>query len=155
MFIYPKITSLYVLDMWHWQYYPSPWCKASSLQVTWILVNSLILIATLMQNQCLNPKINLIWTTLHWNQYYLKKLHNIKMSQLTFIVTTFIQFKSTKAALDLLLHYMHDFDENLKALYSKLVTNNDIDNRSYDVRQHILTYLALLKLCSDELMDCK
>ena len=55
----------------------------------------------------------------------------------------------------MLLHYTHDFDENLKTTYSKLMTTNDFDHKSYDVRQHILTYLALLKLCSDELTDCK
>ena len=54
----------------------------------------------------------------------------------------------------ILLHYTHDFDENLKMLYTKLVTNNDFDHKSYDVRQSILTYSGLLKLCSDQLMDC-
>ena len=49
---------------------------------------------------------------------------------------------------------MLDFDKKLKTLYSVLVTNNDFDHKSYDVRQYILTYLSLLKLCSDELMDC-
>ena len=77
------------------------------------------------------------------------------MSQSVFQVTTFLQFDSTKAALSILLHYAHDFDENLKTLYSKLVTNNNFDHKSYDERQHSLTYLALLKLCSDELPDCK
>ena len=50
---------------------------------------------------------------------------------------------------------MHDVQENLKPLYSNLVTNNDFDHKSYDIRQHILTYAALLKLCTDELTDCK
>ena len=67
----------------------------------------------------------------------------------------FCQFNSTKAALRILLHYAHDFNKNLKTLYSDLVINNDFDNKLYDVRHHILTYLALLKLCSDELADCK
>ena len=66
----------------------------------------------------------------------------------------FFQFDSTKAALNILLHYAHDFNENLKTLYSKLVTNNDFDHKSY-ARQHILTYSALLKLCSNKLVDCK
>ena len=48
-----------------------------------------------------------------------------------------------------------DFDENLKTLYSKLVTNNNFDNKSYDARQCILSYSALLTLCSDELPECK
>ena len=34
MLICPTITSVYFLDMWHWQYCPSPWYKASSLQET-------------------------------------------------------------------------------------------------------------------------
>ena len=50
---------------------------------------------------------------------------------------------------------MHDFNENLKTLYSKLVTNNNFNHKLYDVRQCILTHLALLQLCSDELVDCK
>ena len=61
-----------------------------------------------------------------------EKLHNIKLSNSVFSVTTFFQFKSTKAALQILLHYMHDFEENLKTLYSKLVTSNNFDHKSYD-----------------------
>ena len=38
---------------------------------------------------------------------------------------------------------MHDFEENLKTVYSKLVTNNDFDHKSYDVRQCILKYIWL------------
>ena len=34
----------------------------------------------------------------------------------------FFQLESTKAALDILLHYMCDSDKDLKTLYSKLVT---------------------------------
>ena len=77
------------------------------------------------------------------------------MSQSVFRVTTFFQSESTKAALEILLHYAHDFCKNLKTQYSKLLTNNDFDHKSYDVRQCILTYFALLKLCTDELTDCK
>ena len=84
-----------------------------------------------------------------------EKLHNVELSQSVFRVTMFFQFNSTKAALSLVLHYVHDLDENLIILYTKLVTNNYFDHKSYDVRQCILTYLALLKLCSDELSDCK
>ena len=51
-----------------------------------------------------------------------EKLHNIKLSHSVFGVTTFFQFESTKASLEILLQYMHDFDENLKTLYSKLST---------------------------------
>ena len=84
-----------------------------------------------------------------------EKLHNIKQSHSVFIVTTFYQFKSTKAALEILLQYVPDFKENLETLYSKFVTNNKLYNKSYDVRQHVFTYLALLKVCTDEFMDCK
>ena len=84
-----------------------------------------------------------------------EKLHNIKLSQSVFQVTTFFQFISTKAAQRILLHYAQDFNKTLKTLYSKLVTNNNFDHKSYDVRWCILTHWTLLKLCSDELMDCK
>ena len=60
------------------------------------------------------------------------------MSQSIFRITTFFQLESWKAALSVLLHYTHDFDKNLKTLYSKLVTNIDFDHKSYDLRQHIL-----------------
>ena len=40
-----------------------------------------------------------------------EKLHNIKLAQSVFRVT---MFNSMKAALSILLHYMHDFHENLK-----------------------------------------
>ena len=40
-------------------------------------------------------------------------------------------------------------------MYSKLVNNNDLTHKSYDVRQHVLMYSSLLKLCRDELTDCK
>ena len=80
---------------------------------------------------------------------------SLKFPQSVFRVTTFFQFKSTKAALDILLYYVHDFNENLKTLYPKSVTNNNFDHKSYDVRQYILTYSSLLKLCSGEFMDCK
>ena len=78
-----------------------------------------------------------------------EKVHNIKLSQSVFKVTVFFRCSSTKAALNILLNYMHDFNQNLKTLYSKLVTNNDFDQKSYDVRQCILTYSDLLKLNSD------
>ena len=84
-----------------------------------------------------------------------EKLHSIKLSQPVLIVTTFFQFNPMKAALSIILHYMHDFDKHLKTLFSNLVTNNNFDHRSYDTRQHILTYLALLKLCTDEFTDDK
>ena len=80
-----------------------------------------------------------------------EKLHNIKLSHLVFRVTTFFKFDSTKSALNTLLEYAQDLDENLKTLYSKLVTNNNSDQKSYDANQWNLSYSALLKLCSDEI----
>ena len=84
-----------------------------------------------------------------------EKLHNIKLSHLLFRVTNSFQLDSTKAAVEIVLKYAHDFDENMKALYSKLVINKDFDHKSSDIRQCALTYLALLKLCTDECADCK
>ena len=84
-----------------------------------------------------------------------EKLFKIILSHSVFRVTTFFQFKSTNAALEILLHYVNDFNKNLKTLYSKLVSNNNFDHKLYDERQNILTYFILLKLCTDELMDCK
>ena len=84
-----------------------------------------------------------------------EKLHNIKLSQSVFRVTSFFQFDSMKAALSILLQYTHDFDENLKILYSKLLTNNVFDRKPHNERQHILSYSSLLKLSSDKLVDCK
>ena len=63
-----------------------------------------------------------------------EELHNIKLSQSVFIVTTFFKLESTEAALEILLHYTFDFNENLKTLYSKWVTNKNFDHKSYDVR---------------------
>ena len=49
-----------------------------------------------------------------------EKLHNIRLSQSDFRVTTFYQFNSTKAALSMLLNYAHDFNENLKNIILKI-----------------------------------
>ena len=84
-----------------------------------------------------------------------EKLHNIKLSCSVLRVATFFQFESTKTALENLLQYMHCFEDNLTILYSKLVTNNKQDHKSYDVRLCVLMYSALLKLCMDEITDCK
>ena len=72
-----------------------------------------------------------------------------------FRTTTIFQFASTKTALQILPQFAHVFEDNPTILYSKLMTNNNLDHKSYDVRQHALTYSALLKLCTDELTDCK
>ena len=45
-----------------------------------------------------------------------EKLHNIKLSCSVFRVTTFFQSEWTIAALEILLQYAHDFEENLKTL---------------------------------------
>ena len=82
-------------------------------------------------------------------------LHNIKLLCSVFSITTFFQFASTKTALQILLQYVHVFEDNETILCSKLVTNNDLDHKSYDVRQHVFTYSALLRLYTDELTDCK
>ena len=71
-----------------------------------------------------------------------------------FRVTTIIQFASTKSAFQILVQYAHDFEDNLTILYSKFITNNDFDHKSYDVRQHVLMYSVLLKLYTDALTDC-
>ena len=78
-----------------------------------------------------------------------EKLHNIKLSHSVLSVTTFFQLKSTKVALEILLQYMHDFKESLTILFSKLVTKNELDHKSYDVRQCVLTYSTLPILCTD------
>ena len=67
-------------------------------------------------------------------QVLYQKVNNVKLLCSVFRVTTFFQFKSTKASLEILLQYVHDFQDNLKTLYSKFVTNNDFYHKSYDVR---------------------
>ena len=64
-----------------------------------------------------------------------EKLHNINLSHSIFRVTTFSQFDSIKSVLNILLKYAQDSDKNLKTLYSKLVTNNKYDHKSYDANQ--------------------
>ena len=34
-------------------------------------------------------------------------------------------------------YYRHDFNENMKTVYSILFTNNDFTHKSYDARTHI------------------
>ena len=84
-----------------------------------------------------------------------EKFHNIKLSKSVFRITTFFKINSMKVAPSILLQYTHNFDENLKTLYSKLVTNNVFDHKSQNERQHILSSLALLNSCYDKLVDCK
>ena len=63
-----------------------------------------------------------------------EKLHAIKLSHSVFRVNTFFQFDSTKVSLSILLQYMHDFNKNLKSLYSELVISNVFDSRSHHER---------------------
>ena len=62
---------------------------------------------------------------------------------------------STKVALSILLQYLHNFDENLKILYSQVVTNKVFDSKSHNERQHTFSYLALLQLFANKHADCK
>ena len=82
-----------------------------------------------------------------------EKLHNIKSSHSVFSATTFFQFTSTKTALQILLQYAWDFENNLTTLYAQLIS--DDNQKSYNVRKWVLTYSAHLKLCTDEFADCK
>ena len=63
------------------------------------------------------------------------KLCNIKLPCSIFRVTTFFQLDPTKSAINILLEYAQELDENLRTLYSKLVTNNNYDHKSYDANQ--------------------
>ena len=54
-----------------------------------------------------------------------KKLPDIKMSRSVFRVTTFFQFSSMKSSLNILLQYSKNIEENIQALYTKLITNHD------------------------------
>ena len=118
---------LFLLDIWYGQYCPCTLVQGfkapSTLNVSELLdLNDHIKTKlmskpegrTCMNNSALEPVL-------------FKKLHNIKLSCLVFRVTTFFQFKSTKAAIEILLQYTHDFEKNLKTVYSKLLTNNEFD----------------------------
>ena len=63
-----------------------------------------------------------------------EKLPNIKLSRLIFRVTTFSQFDSTKSSLNTLLEYAQDLDDNIKTLFTKLVTTN-YDQKTYNANQ--------------------
>ena len=63
-----------------------------------------------------------------------EKLHNIKLSRSVFRVTTFFQFNSTKSSLNLLLQYAQDLEEDIKTLYTELVTDNH-NQKTYDTAQ--------------------
>ena len=84
-----------------------------------------------------------------------EKLHYIKLLHSVFRVTTFFQFDSNKVALSILLQYMHNFNENLKMLFSKLVINNLFKSRSHNERQCILSFSALHNSNFEEHADSK
>ena len=58
----------------------------------------------------LTPKFYIYYSSME--PVLFEKLHNIKLSHSVFRVTTFFQFDSTKPALNTLLKYAQDLDEN-------------------------------------------
>ena len=126
--------------------------KASS---TMIVTELLHLNGHIKMNPMFEPKCPMHMNNSALEPVLFEKVHNIKLSHSVFRVATFFQFTSTKTALHILLQYTHDFKDNLTILYSKFVNNNDLDHKFYGVRQCVLTYSALLKLCTDELTHCK
>ena len=95
-----------------------PGARLQSSQVTWMLVNILILMVTLKQKPISDHEGPTCMNNFALEPVLFEKLHNIKLSCSVFRVATFFQFESTKAALEILLHYVHDFKENLKTLWS-------------------------------------
>ena len=83
-----------------------------------------------------------------------EKLPNIKLSRSVFRVTTFLQFDSTKFSLNLLLQYTQDLEENIKTLFTKLVTDNHCQ-KTYDTGQQNVIYASLLTSCSNKLNNSK
>ena len=77
-----------------------------------------------------------------------EKLHNIKLSCSVFWIATFFQFVSPKTALQILLQYAQDFENNLTTLYAQFISDNA--HKSCATRQCVLTYSALCYLCTDE-----
>ena len=95
------------------------------------------------------PKFeNWVHMNYSWREPVLfKKLHNIKLSCSVFRVTTFFQFGFTKSALNSLIKYAQDLDENLKTLYSKIVmNNNNYDHKSYEANQWNYILLSLTNM---------
>ena len=81
----------------------------------------------------LTPKFHMNYSSMEPGIF--EKLHNIKLSHSVFRVTTFFQFDSAKSTLNTLLKYAQHLDENLKTKYSKLVTNINYDQKSFDANQ--------------------
>ena len=108
--------------------------------------------ATLTLNQCLNPKVPHMRTFVHWNQYCLRNCITLNYH------VQCLGLLPPSSLLQQKLHYTFFeytliFENNLIILHTKLVYDND--HKSYDVRQWVLMYSALLKLCTDELTDSK
>ena len=80
-------------------------------------------------------KTELLQTIYQWSQYYSKNYIILNYHAEFSEFTKFFQFKSTKSTQNTLLKYTQDLDENLKTLYSKLVTNNNYYHASYDANQ--------------------
>ena len=100
----------------------------------------------------LNPKVPHVRTLLYWNQYCLRicitlNYHVQCLGLLPLPVCLHKNWITNFASI------CRDFENNLTTQHAKLVDDND--HKSYDVRQWVLTYPALLKLCMDELTDCK
>ena len=72
-------------------------------------------------------------------------------SRSVFRVTTFFfQFDSTRSSLNLLLQYTQDLAENIKTLYTKLVTDNH-NQKTYATPLKSPTYASPLTSCFNEL----
>ena len=90
---------------------------------------------------------------LHWNQYCLRSCITSNYH------IQYLGLPPFSSSLQWKLHWKFCFNmcrilkNNLTTLYAQLISDND--HKSYDVRQWVLTYPALLKLCKDELPDCK
>ena len=84
-----------------------------------------------------------------------EKLNNTKLSWSVFRVTTFFQFNWTKAARSILLHSSCMISIKTWKHYTQNLSLIPILIINHMMWQHILTYLALLNLCSGELADCK
>ena len=66
----------------------------------------------------------------------------------------FFQFGSTKSSSNTLPQYAQDLEENIQALYTKLVTNYD-NQKTYKAPQWKLTCVSFLTSCSQELNNYK
>ena len=82
-----------------------------------------------------------------------EKLHNIKLSCSVLRISTFFNFALTKNCITTFASVCMGFSRQPNTSVSKLVDDND--HKSYDIKQRVLTYSTLLKLCTDKLTDCR